>query len=89
MSPVSIYESTFKVAIRKLDVDVDVAAEAERVGFAPLPLTWEHARVAGELPLHHRDPFVRMLVAQARVEGLTLVTRDERLGRYGVSILAA
>jgi PIN domain nuclease of toxin-antitoxin system len=89
VSPVSLYEISFKAATGKLQLDVDLAAEAEQVGFAPLPLTWEHARVAGSLPLHHRDPFDRMLVAQARAERLTLVTRDERLGRYGVPLLVA
>ena len=89
VSSVSVYESAFKAAIGKIELSADLAAEAERVGFEPLPLTWEHAQTAGALPLHHRDPFDRMLVAQALVERLTLVTRDERLARYGVAILAA
>jgi PIN domain nuclease of toxin-antitoxin system len=55
----------------------------------PLALEWEHARVAGGLPLHHRDPFDRMLVAQAMVERLTIVTRDEAIRRYTVPVIAA
>jgi prevent-host-death family protein len=50
---------------------------------------WEHARVAGGLPMHHRDPFARMLVAQAIVERLTIVTRDESIPRYPVPVIAA
>jgi len=50
---------------------------------------FEHAEVAGALPRHHDDPFDRMLVAQSRTEGLTLVTADRRLGDYGVAVLAA
>jgi len=53
-----------------------------------LALEWEHAPVAGGLPLYHRDPFDRMLVAQAIVERLTTVTRDEDIGRYSVPVIA-
>ena len=54
-----------------------------------LPLDLDHAREVALLPLHHRDPFDRMIVAQARVEGLTLVTADKALARYQVEILRA
>lgn len=87
VSSVSLYESGYKAAIGKLDVRADLGAEAERIGFQPLPLTFAHAARGGALPLHHGDPFDRMLVAQALVERLTLVTRDERLGRYGVPVV--
>jgi PIN domain nuclease of toxin-antitoxin system len=49
----------------------------------------EHGLQVGELPLHHRDPFDRLLVAQAQLEGLTIVTRDPRIARYDVQTLAA
>lgn len=49
-----------------------------------MAITHEHALAAGELPLHHRDPFDRMLVAQARLEGMTLLTTDPAIGRYAV-----
>jgi PIN domain nuclease of toxin-antitoxin system len=58
-------------------------------GFRELPIGSDHATVAGRLPLIHRDPFDRMLVAQARCEGLTLVTRDSRCQQYEVAVLAA
>jgi PIN domain nuclease of toxin-antitoxin system len=53
------------------------------------PITLRHARAAGLLPPHHQDPFDRMLVAQAQLEGLTLVTRDRKLAAYGVPSLPA
>ena len=61
----------------------------EEAGFDPLPLLLRHAERAGGPPVHHRDPFDRMLVAQAQIEGLVLVTRDERLSRYEVETLTA
>jgi PIN domain nuclease of toxin-antitoxin system len=61
----------------------------EPEGFAALPITWQHAARAGALPPHHSDPFDRMLVAQALVEGFTLISRDGRLAPYGVKVLRA
>ncbi len=58
-------------------------------GFTHLPLTFQHAERASNLPMHHRDPFDRFLIAQAQVEGLTLVTRDARIPRYDVPTLMA
>jgi PIN domain nuclease of toxin-antitoxin system len=55
--------------------------------FIELGITFEHARVAGALPPHHHDPFDRMIVAQAQCEGLTAITRDERIAAYDVPIL--
>jgi len=54
-----------------------------------LPITAFHTEQAGSLPLLHRDPFDRMLVAQAQAEGLILVTRDANIPRYGIRTLAA
>ena len=61
----------------------------EAKGFTHLPLTFGHAEQAAALPMHHRDPFDRFLIAQARIEGLTLVTRDSRIRRYQVDVLEA
>jgi PIN domain nuclease of toxin-antitoxin system len=60
----------------------------ELSGFEPLVIRLEHAREAGRLPRHHNDPFDRMLVAQARLEGLTLATADQALKRYDIPVLA-
>jgi PIN domain nuclease of toxin-antitoxin system len=57
-------------------------------GFAALPISFEHAITAGRLPLIHRDPFDRMLIAQAKCEDLTLVTRDSNCQKYEVSVLS-
>jgi len=55
--------------------------------FAQLPITTAHAWAAGALPLHHQDPFDRMLIAQARAESLTLATRDEDMQKYPIRVL--
>ena len=57
-------------------------------GVDALPVTHAHALAVAELPDHHRDPFDRLLVAQARLEGLTLLTADRTLGRYDVEIIS-
>jgi len=88
LSPVTIWEITIKQAVGKLTGPADLAERVRDAGFQELPITSAHALVAGRLPLLHRDPFDRMLVAQARVEGLTLVTRDADIPRYGVDTLA-
>jgi PIN domain nuclease of toxin-antitoxin system len=84
VSSASIWEIGIKVALGRLEIDVDemlkylLAMEVER-----LPITWEHGRAVGRLPMHHRDPFDRMLIAQAASESLVLVTHDEMLSAYG------
>ncbi|HXW24022.1 MAG TPA: type II toxin-antitoxin system VapC family toxin [Xanthobacteraceae bacterium] len=84
VSSVSIWEIGIKVALGKLDVDVDEFLRSLRArSFEQLSLTWEHGRMLGRLPLHHRDPFDRMLVAQAMSEPLVLLTHDETLSAYG------
>jgi PIN domain nuclease of toxin-antitoxin system len=88
VSAVSAWEIAIKTAAGKLKFDVDLAQAMANTGFLPLPITIEHALVAGHLPPHHRDPFDRMLVAQAIMDGWTLVTRDSRLPVYGVPVLA-
>lgn len=65
----------------------DVAGLVDDSGFERLAISFEHAREAGRLPLLHGDPFDRMLVAQARLEGMTLATADETIGRYDVPVL--
>jgi PIN domain nuclease of toxin-antitoxin system len=89
LSPVSLSEITIKQATGKLTGPADLAEQVRDMGFRELPVTYAHAIAAGRLPPHHRDPFDRMLVAQAAVEGLTLVSRDESIARYDVDILKA
>jgi PIN domain nuclease of toxin-antitoxin system len=89
VSPATIWEVAIKQAIGKLSEPADLAERIRDSGFRELPITSEHAIAAGRLPLIHRDPFDRMLVAQARCEDLTLVTRDPEIHKYEVSLLQA
>jgi PIN domain nuclease of toxin-antitoxin system len=83
------WEIGLKRTRRKLDAPTDIREQLVRHGFEALPITIEHAITAAALPDHHRDPFDRMLVAQAQLEGLTIVTRDQKIGAYDVATLAA
>jgi len=87
LSPVSLWEITTKQAAGKLVGPADLAERIRDMGFVELPVTHAHAIAAGRLPPHHRDPFDRMLVAQAVTEGLTLVSRDESMALYDVNVL--
>jgi PIN domain nuclease of toxin-antitoxin system len=88
LSPATIWEVAIKQSSGKLDKPVDLAERIRDSGFRHLNITAEHAIVAGRLPLIHRDPFDRMLIAQAQVEHLTLVTRDAEIPKYDVETLA-
>ena len=88
VSAASIWEISIKRARGKLRVD-DAIFEVGDDGFEPLPITHADARMAGSLPDHHRDPFDRMLIAQALARDLRLVTRDSRMELYEASILPA
>jgi PIN domain nuclease of toxin-antitoxin system len=87
VSSATIWEIEIKRALGRLRAPDDVAGLVAQSGFEPLSIGFEHAREAGRLPLLHGDPFDRMLVAQARVEGLTLATADRGIGRYDVPVL--
>ncbi len=87
VSAATIWEVEVKRAVGRLRAPDDVVDCVERAAFDRLPIAFEHALAAGRLPLLHGDPFDRMLVAQARVEGLTLATADAMLARYDVSVL--
>lgn len=84
VSAATAWEIAVKRAAGKLVAPFDVAAELEAEGFLPLGITVEHGVAAGGLPLHHTDPFDRMLVAQAQTEGMWLVTADAAIQRYDV-----
>jgi PIN domain nuclease of toxin-antitoxin system len=88
VSAASIWEAAIKAALGKLHMPEGLADAVVDEGFEPLPIAFPHAQLAGELPAHHRDPFDRMLVAQALTEGLTIVTHDPVFATYGVPVLA-
>lgn len=87
VSAATVWEIEIKRALNRLHAPEDVAGLVEQSGFQPLTIGFEHAREAGRLPPLHGDPFDRMLVAQARIEGLTLATADEAIRRYEVAVL--
>jgi PIN domain nuclease of toxin-antitoxin system len=89
VSSATVWEVAIKQAIGKLPEPARLPERIQESGFRPLPISFDHAIVASRLPMIHRDPFDRMLVAQAQCEDLTLVTRDENCRSYAVSILPA
>jgi PIN domain nuclease of toxin-antitoxin system len=89
VSAVSAWEAGIKVALGRLELPDTVEAGVFASGFEKLLIMFSHAERAAGLPPHHRDPFDRMLVAQAQAEGLTLVTHDRVLESYEVEILWA
>ncbi|MDG9676249.1 type II toxin-antitoxin system VapC family toxin [Micromonospora sp. DH14] len=87
LSPVTLWEVAIKQSLGKLAGPADLAERIRDAELRELPILHDHAIAAGRLPTIHRDPFDRMLVAQALHEGLTLVTRDDRIQKYDVPIL--
>ncbi len=88
VSAATIWEISIKSQLGRIEVlDADLVAEISANDFAELPIAARHADRAGRLPPHHADPFDRMLVAQAQLEGLVCVTRDSAFEAYGVPIL--
>lgn len=86
-SAASIWEIEIKRRLGKLDAPDSIVDHVADAGFEPLDISHAHASAAGRLPLHHRDPFDRMLVAQATLEDLTVVSRDPAFERYEVQLL--
>ena len=89
VSVVTYWELGFKIAMGKLQLGHDLDDLVARDSFEILDVNRYHAREVWRLPMHHRDPFDRMLVAQARCEDLVLMTADHALGRYDVPIMRA
>ena len=89
VSAASAWEVAIKVGLGRLRPARTVEEAVEESGFLELPITVRHAQRVADLPAHHRDPFDRLLVAQAEVEALTLVTRDPVFERYAVERIFA
>jgi PIN domain nuclease of toxin-antitoxin system len=87
LSAATSWELSLKLAARKLQLSAPVASMLPTFRLKELPVTMAHGDRAASLPLIHRDPFDRMLVAQALEEGLILVTADQRLAEYNVPVL--
>jgi PIN domain nuclease of toxin-antitoxin system len=90
-STASAYEIALKVSLRKLSapgpVNAWLPAQLRLNGIMPFAISTEHAMRAGSLPLYHRDPFDRLLVAQAQFESLAIVTADPQIARYDVEVV--
>ncbi len=82
ISAATIWEISIKSSTGKLQTPGNLLEEIKLHRFTPLPIQFEHAQRAGQLPLRHKDPFDRILIAQALHEQLTLVTRDEIIPQY-------
>ena len=88
VSAVTIAEIAIKRSQGKLDAPPELLHILTEEGFTELPLLSTHAAALETLPWHHRDPFDRMLIAQASVEGMTLATMDKSIHDYDVTVLA-
>ena len=87
VSAVTVWEIAIMRATGKLAAPEDLVGALAREGFEELPVTAAHGEAAGALPPHHRDPFDRMLVAQAKAERLTVLTVDPAFAAYGVPVV--
>ena len=88
-SAVTPWELGIKRALGKLTMPDGLVGALQSGGLVPLAISAEHAEHAPSLPAHHQDPFDRMLVAQAQLEALALVTADQALGSYDIEIVDA
>ena len=89
VSAAAAWEMVIKSTLGKLDIPSNLEAALIANRFEPLPITIPHSLAVANLPHHHNDPFDRLLIAQAKVEGLTLVTGDEQIKKYDVAIMEA
>lgn len=89
ISAAVVWEITIKRALGKLDAPDDLEEAMAANDFLPLPITIRHALAVGTLPNHHRDPFDRLLIAQAICDDLIFVSRDHYAASYGVSHIVA
>jgi PIN domain nuclease of toxin-antitoxin system len=90
LSAAGVWEMAIKTGLGKLSVPVpfkDFIQQKILEGFVIMPIEWPHAAAVNEMPLHHRDPFDRLLAAQALAERLPLVTADPIFKKYGVKVI--
>jgi PIN domain nuclease of toxin-antitoxin system len=87
VSAASAWEIAIKASLGKIDARASLAEAILDYGFLPLAITLQHADAVRNLPRHHRDPFDRILVAQAMVEQLALVSKDPMVGHYNINVV--
>lgn len=89
ISVATIWEIVLKRQAKKMKLAFNPVASIEKTGLKVIPIQIPHVLGIGELPLYHKDPFDRILIAQAIVENLTLVTSDEKIWKYKTSLIRA
>ncbi|ADI14896.1 type II toxin-antitoxin system VapC family toxin [Truepera radiovictrix] len=89
VSAVTAWEIAIKRSLGKLELRGDYQRGLTLYRFTPLAISTEHALATETLPPHHADPFDRLLIAQATLEGLTIISRDARFADYGVELIKA
>ena len=87
VSVASLWEIAIKAGLGKLEVPEDLPEQIEQLGFQLLPVEPQHAWAVRDLPHHHGDPFDRLLIAQARIESLSIVTADPSFEAYDVTVV--
>ena len=87
ISSATIWEVSIKCALGKLEIPDNFTDILEQEGFNELQISWNHAAMVRQLPFHHKDPFDRLIIAQAIIEDLTLLTVDKVIPVYEVKIL--
>ena len=87
VSAASVWEISINSAIGKLEITPEYLEVLRSQGFLELPISWTHAQAVRQLPQHHRDPFDRLLVAQAATEGMALLSVDPIVKKYEVTVL--
>lgn len=89
ISVASIWEIVIKKANKKLRTPHDIEGGIKEAGFTVLPIEISHVLTVGVLPLHHKDPFDRVLIAQAKVEDIPLITADKNIWKYPIAVVKA
>jgi PIN domain nuclease of toxin-antitoxin system len=87
ISAASVWEISIKKALGKLDIPSNYLSVLKKQGFGELPITWEHSQKILSLPMKHKDPFDRMLIAQCIAGGFTILTADGIFAEYKIKML--
>jgi PIN domain nuclease of toxin-antitoxin system len=87
ISAATIWEISIKKGLGKLSIDPGYLDQLRSEGFVELAVSWKHSQAIQDLPLYHRDPFDRILVVQAQLEGMSLVSGDETIKKYDLTII--
>jgi PIN domain nuclease of toxin-antitoxin system len=87
VSAVNVWEIAIKRSLGKLKAPDNLIERIDKAGAQLLSITARHTHATGELPMHHRDPFDRLLIAQAKLEGCAIITKDPAFPAYGIPIV--